>query len=106
MLAFKALELSQIDFAITEGLRTRTRQLQLFSDGKSQTINSRHVTGHALDFVAYIDGEVTWDFKHYKTISEAFKAASELLNIPVEWGGDWKTLKDGPHIQLPRGIYS
>jgi peptidoglycan L-alanyl-D-glutamate endopeptidase CwlK len=29
------------------------------------------------------------------------KDAAEQLGIQLEWGGDWKTFKDGPHFQLP-----
>jgi len=98
----RALELSPVDFGITEGLRTQERQKQLFAEGKSQTLNSRHLTGEAVDVVAYVGGTVSWDFPLYQKISEAFKQAAQELNTPVEWGGDWKTPVDGPHFQLKR----
>lgn len=98
----RALELSSVDFGITEGLRTQERQKQLYADGKSQTMNSRHLTGDAVDVVAYVDGAVSWGFPLYRKISEAFKQAGQELNTPIEWGGDWKTPVDGPHFQLKR----
>lgn len=98
----RALELSSVDFDITEGLRTLERQKQLYAEGKSQTMNSRHLTGDAVDVVAYVGGAVSWDFPLYRKISEAFKQAGQELNTPIEWGGDWKTLVDGPHFQLKR----
>lgn len=101
----RALEISEVDFGITEGLRSRYRQKQLVATGKSQTMNSRHLTGHAVDVVAYIGSQVSWEWPLYEKIAEAFRQASRELNIPVEWGGDWKTLKDGPHFQLPHGAY-
>ena len=100
-----ALELSPVDFGITEGLRTVERQKQLVAEGKSQTMNSRHLTGHAVDVVAYVGNQVSWEWPLYEKIAAAFRQASQELNIPVEWGGDWKTLKDGPHFQLPHGAY-
>lgn len=100
--ARRALELSSVDFGITEGLRTQDRQKQLYAEGKSQTMNSRHLTGEAVDVVAYVGGTVSWDFPLYRKISEAFKQAAQELNTQIEWGGDWKTLVDGPHFQLKR----
>lgn len=100
----RALEISEVDFGITEGLRSRYRQKQLVTTGKSQTMNSRHLTGHAVDVVAYI-GNGVMGMAAVRKIAAAFRQASRELNIPVEWGGDWKTLKDGPHFQLPHGAY-
>ncbi|WP_127958061.1 M15 family metallopeptidase [Serratia microhaemolytica] len=100
-----ALQYSPIDFAITEGRRSVARQRQLVASGKSQTMNSRHITGHALDVVAYIGKEVSWEWKYYQQIAKAFKQAGAELAIPIEWGGQWQTLKDGPHFQLPHAEY-
>ncbi|WP_048795115.1 MULTISPECIES: M15 family metallopeptidase [Serratia] len=101
----RALALSDVDFGITEGLRTPERQRQLVAAGKSQTQNSRHLTGHAVDVFAYPTPAGSWEWKYYSQISAAFKQAAAELNIPIEWGGDWKTLKDGPHFQLPHRDY-
>ncbi len=101
VLANLALDLTRVDFGITEGLRTIERQKQLFNQGKSQTMNSRHLSGHAIDVFAYPVPSGSWDFKYYEMIASAFRKASEITGIPVEWGGDWKTFKDGAHFQLP-----
>lgn len=101
----RALQLSPVDFGITEGLRTVERQRQLVGAGKSQTMNSRHISGHAVDVFAYPTSAGSWEWKYYEQIATAFKQAAKELNIPVEWGGDWKTLKDGPHFQLPHAKY-
>lgn len=101
----RALEITTVDFGITEGRRSMARQRELLREGKSQTLRSRHLTGHAVDVVAYLGREISWDWKYYERIAEAFKRASAELNIPIEWGGDWKTLKDGPHFQLPHKDY-
>lgn len=104
-LARRALKLSAIDFGITEGVRPLARQRKLVAEGKSQTMNSRHLSGHAIDVFAYPTPAGSWEWKYYELIAEAFRQASRELRIPVEWGGDWKTLKDGPHFQLPYADY-
>ncbi|MGP3174462.1 M15 family metallopeptidase [Serratia bockelmannii] len=96
----RALELSPVDFGITEGLRSRERQKKMVAAGASQTMNSRHLTGHAVDVVAYLGANISWDWKYYEHIAAAFKQAGKELGTVIEWGGDWKTLKDGPHFQL------
>lgn len=100
-----AIEITTVDFAVLEGLRTPERQKVLKEAGASQTLNSRHITGHAVDLGAWVDGEVRWDWPLYSQIAKAMKAAAAELNIPIEWGGDWRTFKDGPHFQLPRKEY-
>jgi peptidoglycan L-alanyl-D-glutamate endopeptidase CwlK len=101
----RAIELTPFDFTITEGLRTLERQKTLLAAGASQTLKSRHITGHAIDFAALVGGEVRWDWPLYGKIAEAFKAASAELGVPIIWGGDWKTLRDGPHVELDRKRY-
>ncbi len=83
----RALELTEVDFGITEGLRTKERQKQLVAQGKSQTMNSRHLTGDAVDVVAWVGSQVSWDWPLYQKIAQAFKQAAKELNTPIEWGG-------------------
>lgn len=97
-----AIGLSTIDFGISEGMRTKERQQILYDTGKSQTMNSRHLTGHAVDVYAWKDGAVSWEFEDYETINVAFSQAAKLTNTPFVWGGSWKSFKDGPHFELKR----
>ncbi len=97
-----AIERSDVDFMVTEGLRTKERQRELVAAGASKTMNSRHITGHAVDLVAYVNG-IRWDWPLYEKIAKAMKQAAYELNIKIEWGGDWKSFKDGPHFQIPWG---
>lgn len=97
----RAIEITEIDFTVTEGLRTLARQKELLAAGASKTLKSRHLTGHAVDLAALIKGRISWDWPLYAKLAAAMKAASKELNIPIEWGGDWKTFRDGPHFQLP-----
>lgn len=97
----RAIEITAVDFAVLEGLRSQAKQAQLLKAGASQTMRSRHLTGHAVDLGAYVGGSVRWDWPLYDRISEAVKAAAKELATPIEWGGDWVSFKDGPHFQLP-----
>ena len=101
----RAIELTPVDFGVTEGLRSVARQRQLVAAGASRTMKSRHLTGHAVDVVAYVGGKVAWDWPLYGRIAEAMKAAATELGVPIEWGGDWRSFKDGPHFQLPSAAY-
>ena len=96
----RALEITSVDFVVTEGLRSVERQEQLVKSGASKTRRSRHLTGHAVDVAAWVNGKVSWDWKWYESIASAFKEAAKELEVEVEWGGDWKSFKDGPHFQL------
>ena len=96
----RAIEITEIDFAVTEGLRTKQRQEELVKAGASKTMKSRHLTGHAVDLAAVVGSEIRWDWPLYAKIANAVKKAAYELDVPIEWGGDWKTFKDGPHFQL------
>jgi hypothetical protein len=100
LLAHRALKCSTVDFAITEGLRSKERQAELYATGASKTLNSRHLTGHAIDVAAFIGGKISWDWDLYERINKAFMTASLELDIAYEWGGSWQTIKDGVHFQL------
>jgi hypothetical protein len=99
---YRALEITPIDFTVIEGLRTRERQKYLFDKGATRTLNSRHITGHAVDLAPLKDGKPSWNWEDYYPLSEAMKTAAQELGIQIEWGGDWTSFKDGPHWQLPK----
>ena len=101
----RAAEITEVDFVVTEGVRTQARQKQLVASGASKTMKSRHLTGHAVDLAAVVAGAVRWDWPLYHKLAAAMKRASAELGVPLEWGGDWKTFKDGPHFQLPWKAY-
>lgn len=101
----KAAEVSKVEFIVTEGLRTVERQKQLYKAGATKTMNSRHLTGHAVDLAAVVDGEVRWDWPLYDKIADAMLYAAGLLGHAVVWGGSWASFKDGPHFELNRNFY-
>lgn len=102
----RAIGISEVDFSIQYPVRTEQEQQLMLDTGASKTFNSRHllreqdVQVHAVDVVAWINGDISWDMNHYKKIAKAvFKAAIEE-KVQVEWGGLWTNPVDGPHFQL------
>ncbi|WP_462427872.1 M15 family metallopeptidase [Fusobacterium varium] len=96
----EVLSISPYDFGITEGLRSIEKQEEYVRTGKSQTMNSYHLKGKAVDIVVYKDREVTWKLDYYKEIADLVKKIAEHDGLKITWGGDWKTLVDGPHFQI------
>jgi peptidoglycan LD-endopeptidase CwlK len=124
----RALQSSPVDFTVIEGLRTLQRQRELFSQGYTQTLSSRHFKsevsgyGNAVDLWPIdpdtgrlVPGRLfdangrerenprLWELYHI--LGPAVKAAAKAEELPIQWGGDWKSFKDGPHYQLPRNLY-
>lgn len=98
----RAISISESDFTVLEGLRTLERQKTLLAAGKSKTLHSRHITGHAVDITPF---PISWDWKDYPPIEKAMKQAAKDLGIDLEWGGDWKSFPDAPHWQLSHKAY-
>ena len=86
-----ALPDSPYDFGITEGLRSPETQRLYVENGKSKTLNSKHLN---------VDGHISWDFEYYKIVAAHIKRKAALLNMDIVWGGDWKSFLDGPHFEL------
>lgn len=127
----RAIANTLIDFTVIEGLRTKERQMELVASGASKTMDSRHITGHAVDIAPYINGtRFDWPL-FYKLIPFVKKAAIEC-DVALIWGGVWDTplcdlsddmehevakyvlrrkalgksaFTDGPHLELNRRIY-
>jgi len=118
----RAIETTTQDFSVTEGVRHYNRQKQLVAQGKSQTMNSRHLTGHAVDLAPY---PLSWDWEYFYPIADAMISASKELDIPIRWGGNWRIrdvrewsgsayeltqeydgkFMDGVHFELTRAFY-
>lgn len=90
-----------VTFIVTEGLRNLDRQRQLVKAGKSWTLDSRHISGHAVDVV---DPDGKYDIPDMDHIAVEMKKAAKELGIPIVWGGDWKQ-RDTPHFELDRKVY-
>jgi peptidoglycan L-alanyl-D-glutamate endopeptidase CwlK len=101
-----ALKISTIDFGhpADAGIRTAERQNELFKTGKSlcdgYKIKSKHQSGKALDFYAYVDGKASWKIEHLTLVAAAFLQAASVLGYKLHWGGFWKTFQDYPHVEL------
>lgn len=127
-----ALILSAQDFGVHDGLRTLEEQKKYVASGVSQTLESRHLTGHAVDLVPYINGKLRWEWGPIYVIADAVRKAAKELQVPIRWGGAWDELLtdsdqspeemviaytarrkaaghrafiDGPHFELPKSIY-
>ena len=101
----RAAALSTVEFRVIEGMRTLKRQRELVASGASKTMNSRHLTGHAVDLAPYVGGTIRWDWPLYHKLAPAVKQAAAEVGVPIEWGGSWKSFPDGPHFQLPFAGY-
>ena len=128
----RAIRVTPVDFTVLEGLRTKARQAQLVKAGASKTMDSRHITGHAVDLGAWIGGAVRWDGPLYYSLAAAMQRAARELNIPIVWGGVWdrrlnelpddieaavaasvrrrkdagrSAFIDGPHFELQKAAY-
>ena len=110
-----AIRVSSVDFGIpkTGGVRDLETQRRLVAAGKSGTVRSRHLTGHAVDVFAFVDGKASWQPVHILKIHEAFEAAAKALDVPLRWGGDWDGdgdirepgENDLVHHELPKALY-
>ncbi|WP_223497873.1 M15 family metallopeptidase [Serratia sp. JSRIV001] len=110
----RAIEITTVDFMVIEGLRSAARQAQLKAAGQSQTLNSRHLTGHAVDCAPLVNGVIPWNDKpKFKAVSDAMFTAAKELGVKIRWGGDWnengrsddEKFYDGPHFELRRQDY-
>ncbi|NRT56448.1 M15 family metallopeptidase [Sphaerotilus uruguayifluvii] len=128
----RAAELSAEEFAVHDGIRTLEEQKELVRAGASQTLDSRHLTGHAVDLVPVINGKLRWEWDPIYRIADAVRTAAKELEIPLRWGGAWdidftssndhtedlvadysarrkragkKVFLDGPHYELPKAKY-
>ncbi|MGI9492130.1 MAG: M15 family metallopeptidase [Geminicoccaceae bacterium] len=101
----EAINRTKVDFTVLEGVRSPERQAKLYESGASTTLNSRHLTGHAVDLGAWVDGRVAWDWPLYHLIADAVLDAARSEGVFVDWGGHWRSFPDGPHFQLPWDLY-
>lgn len=127
----RAIELTDIDFTVLEGVRSKSRQAQLVAAGASKTMDGRHITGHAVDLGALVAGSVRWDWPLYYQVALAMQRAAIELKVTLVWGGVWdrtlaelgdpadavaayvarrqalgkKAFIDGPHFELSRKEY-
>lgn len=102
----RAAALSSIDFTVLEVTRTLARQKELVAKGASKTMKSRHLPGadgksRAVDIAPLDGGQVSWAWPLYNKLAPIIKQAAKDVGVPIEWGGDWRSFKDGPHWQLP-----
>ena len=96
----RAITICSVDFGVSEGIRDELKQEYLVTIGASKTMNSKHLTGDAVDLFAYSEGKVTWQRSFYEQIALAMYAAAMEEKVLITWGGVWDSFKDGPHFQI------
>ena len=118
----RAIQITPIDFGVSEGVRTVERQKQLVAEGKSTTMNSKHIPkyfeitnkdftnssgeyGAAVDLFVLVDGKVSWEHRHFRKVIQAVFTAAIELGVQIEAGALWRDFLDSPHIQLNMKYY-
>ena len=90
----RAIQLTDVDFGVTQGVRTLDEQKANVAAGRSQTMASKHLLqddgfSHAVDVVAYVGSDVSWELNMYDNICDAFKTAAEEVGCSIKWGAAW-----------------
>lgn len=113
----KVIQRHPVECRVTEGLRTQQRQQELVAQGKSRTMDSKHLTGHAVDLVVMRDGKPDWSPRAYTELARTFAQAAMEAGLSVRWGGSWRWISgpnchdypyvaakffDGPHFEVER----
>jgi len=128
----RAIQITPVDFAVVDGLRTLEEQKRYVATGASQTLNSRHLTGHAVDLAAFVGNKARWELDLLCKVAEAMRFAASECEVPLRWGGHWdvllteatqpteelvqdyiqrrisagrKPFVDAPHFELPRNLF-
>tara|TARA_B000000609_G_C24167278_1_gene347799 strand:- start:154 stop:606 length:453 start_codon:yes stop_codon:yes gene_type:complete len=84
-----AIQETEVDFGVIQGLRTLEEQKKLFESGASQTMKSKHLDGLAVDLMAYVGGRGSWELNVYDEIADAMKWAADDVGVPIRWGAAW-----------------
>ena len=84
-----AITYTKIDFGVIEGIRTVAQQKALVESGASQTMDSKHLEGRAVDLMAYVNGRGCWELNVYDDIADAMKRAAIEIDVAVRWGAAW-----------------
>ena len=82
----QAIQDTPVDLVVLEGVRSVERQRQLVAKGASKTMNSRHLTGHAVDVAPLVDGKVSWDWPLYHQIAPVLKESAKVIGVPIHRG--------------------
>jgi peptidoglycan L-alanyl-D-glutamate endopeptidase CwlK len=90
----RAIQLTDQDFSVHDGLRTEAEQREYVKRGVSKTMNSMHRKqpdgfGHAVDLVPWVNGKLRWEWKPIYVIASAVHKAATELDVLLIWGGCW-----------------
>jgi peptidoglycan L-alanyl-D-glutamate endopeptidase CwlK len=85
----RALELTLVDFAVHDGIRTLAEQREYVRTGVSHTMQSKHLQGKAVDLVPYINGKLRWEWEPIYEVAVAMHRAACEFEHKLRWGGVW-----------------
>jgi peptidoglycan L-alanyl-D-glutamate endopeptidase CwlK len=91
---------TEIKFIVVEGIRSVDRQRELVQAGASRTMNSKHLTGRAVDLAVILDGELRWDWPLYQRLANRLVDFADAQGIHLVAGANWPRFRDGPHFEL------
>jgi len=83
-----AIGMSDIEFQVLEGRRSKSEHDFLFSKGATQDgIHSAHFYGMAVDLIAYLGNRPIIEVEPYRDIAQCMQYAAEHVGVPIQWGG-------------------
>lgn len=85
----RAISITKVDFGVICGLRTEAEQAELVASGASQTMKSKHLTGDAVDLMAYVGSRASWELNLYDEIADAMAESALSLGVKMRWGAAW-----------------
>lgn len=113
------------DWGVSAGKRTTDEQFNLFRKGRNMVVNthgrnvyeivnqnevvtycdgytkrSPHQDGLAIDIYAYVDGKANYEPGNLALVFTCFQEAAKDMGITIEWGGNYNSLADAPHIEI------
>jgi len=84
-----AINITKVDLFVVEGMRDIAQQEWNVASGASQTMDSKHLIGEAVDIAAYVDRKAVWEGHSMFTVCEAMRRGFQHQGTAVRWGGAW-----------------
>lgn len=101
----RAIEITDQDFTVYDGIRSVEEQRALVAKGASKTMDSKHLTGNAVDLVPYVNGKLRWEWPLIFPIAEAMRRACLEQSVPLRWGGCWQNIHNASNDVTMEGRY-
>jgi peptidoglycan L-alanyl-D-glutamate endopeptidase CwlK len=101
----RAIQITNIDFGVSEGLRTVERQKQMLLEKRSTTMKSKHIMqadglGHAVDLYVLVNNKASWKHEDFRPVVQAVFTAAIELDVQIRAGALFRSFLDSPHFEL------